>query len=108
MADANAFVVFRRWAVTNAEWMPICAPCLCNTFVLSEANGKAFKISSDPANPDAWQQIEAGNGYEFAWAPRALPQNLSSSGIRFNPGDTICYAQAIDGTGAVVICNCGL
>ena len=108
MADANPFVVFRRWAVTNTEWTAITVPGPCNTFVLTEASGKAFNVSSDPSNANAWQQVEAGNSYGMISAPRALPQALAPTGIRFDAGVTICYVQAVDGTGAEVICNYGL
>ena len=108
MADANPFVVFRRWTVTNTEWTAIVAPWPCNTFVLTEASGKAFNLSSDPTNADAWQEVAAGNGYALNEAPHSLPAQLSPKGVRFNQGDTICYVQALDGTGATVICNYGL
>jgi len=105
MPDSSPCLIIRKWAVTNAEWVAIVAPADCNTFSLREQSGKAFDISSDPSNPAAQDTVTAGNNFGFENAVAlGLPAGLA---IRFPKGSTILYVQAVDGTGASVVCYFG-
>jgi hypothetical protein len=108
MADASACLAIRRFSVTNAGWTPIVTPLNCNAFSLSEAAGKAFLLSSDPSNPEAWEQVAVGNGYALQRSAPSFPLAWNSSGARFAAGSTILYAQAVDGDGATIVADFGL
>jgi hypothetical protein len=108
MPDANACLVLRRYAVTNGGWTPIVAPIQCNTFWLREASGKAFNVASDPASDYAWDAVGAGDTFGFQNVAPSFPQAIVPTGIRFDAGMVLLYVQAVDGSGATVICYYGL
>ncbi len=92
------FYAKRKLTIDTVTWTAVVAPIDCDSLAMRNDTAST-KIRTDSADPNTEDTIGAGV-QEGIIAPIHEPAPFP---VRFKNGDTICYLQAVSGTGPVIL-----
>jgi hypothetical protein len=91
--------VKKQIAIDTVSWTAVVAPIDCQGVGIKNTVAVDLKVRTDSADPATQDTIPAGNqeGVVVARAQGNVQFDVASQ--RFRAGDTICFLQAVSGTG---------
>lgn len=95
----------RRLTIDSVSWTPLVAPFGCSRVQFRTADpANDLKVRTTPTDADTEETIPAGVYYliNVASSESMWVHNQTRSHHLWKAGDTICYLQAVAGTGPVV------